>query len=395
MLVQSPYGARSSGEFDTPSVSSSSMKRSRADIATPRKPGTQEARAQQDMEFINTPARAPSSMKRHMRTGSPVSRTLVEPNSGLDIPDVVDAVIVDSSPPRFALAQSDDQQMEVSRIVTSDEEVFGSPVAIKVLSPQTKLTLEATAAVDAMQIVSFEPTLAAPVADIVEDTVIAEADTQMMAVDSAMAKADTQMMAVDPVEPSFSSLIVVETVSPEAIFQAALKASNSETASLTAVSVTPEPGVQAPVGRPQVVRARSERAELTTAKIFDDPELMNAASVPLPSTPSMDRKSVTPQKFDKKDPSDFFIPTDWLMDPGTVKRSGRQTDAPNTPLKQYSPTSNSDSLIPVTPANQKLLDSLEIQWVSPRQVPKFSQVDVDAIRAEYEDQIKRQNELRE
>ncbi|KAJ2408807.1 hypothetical protein J3F80_001815 [Coemansia sp. RSA 2526] len=398
MLVQSPYGARSSGEFDTLSVSSSSMKRSRADIATPRKPGTQEARAQQDMEFINTPARAPSSMKRHMRTGSPVSRTLVEPNSGLDIPDVVDAVIVDSSPPRFALAQSDDQQMEVSRIVTSDEEVFGSPVAIKVLSPQTKLTLEATAAVDAMQIVSFEPTLAAPVADIVEDTVIAEADTQMMAmmaVDSAMAKADTQMMAVDPVEPSFSSLIVVETVSPEAIFQAALKASNSETASLTAVSVTPEPGVQAPVGRPQVVRARSERAELTTAKIFDDPELMNAASVPLPSTPSMDRKSVTPQKFDKKDPSDFFIPTDWLMDPGTVKRSGRQTDAPNTPLKQYSPTSNSDSLIPVTPANQKLLDSLEIQWVSPRQVPKFSQVDVDAIRAEYEDQIKRQNELRE
>ncbi|KAJ2502804.1 hypothetical protein GGH96_000821 [Coemansia sp. RSA 1972] len=395
MLVQSPYCARSSGEFDTLSVSSSSMKRSRADIATPRKPGTQEARAQQEMEFINTPARAPSSMKRFMRTGSPVARALVETNGELDIPVVADAAIVDSSPPRFALAQSDDQQMEVSHIVTSDEEVFGSPAAIKALSPQTKLTLEATAAVDAMQIVNFEPTSAAPVAEIVEDTVIAEEDTQMMVVDSAMIEADTQMMAVDPVEPSFSSLIVVETISPEAVFQAALKANSSETASLTAVSVTPEPGVQAPVVRPQVVRARSERAELTTAKIFDDPELMNAASVPLPSTPSMDRQSVTPQKSVKKDPSDFYIPTDWLMDPGTVKRSGQPTDAPNTPLKQYSPASNSDSLIPVTPANQKLLDSLEIQWVSPRQVPKFSQADVDAIRAEYEDQIKRQNELRE
>ncbi|KAJ2561129.1 hypothetical protein GGH12_004235 [Coemansia sp. RSA 1822] len=381
MLVQSPYGARSSSEFDTLSVSSSSIKRSRADIATPRKPGTQEARAQQEMEFINTPARAPPSMKRFMRSGSPVARTFVEPNSELDIPVVADADIVDSSPPRFALAQSDGQQMEVSRIVTSDEEVFGSPRAIKVLSPQTKLTLEAVAAVETMQIASFEPTSAASVADIVEDSVIIEADTQMM--------------AVDPVEPPFNSLIVVETVSPEAVFQAALKASNSETASLTAVSVTPEPGVQAPVGRPQVVRARSERAELTTAKIFDDPELMTAASVPLPGTPSMDRQSVTPQKSDKKDPSDFYIPTDWLMDPGTAKRSGRQADAPNTPLKQYSPTSNSDSLIPVTPANQKLLDSLEIQWVSPRQVPKFSQADVDAIRAEYEDQIKRQNELRE
>ncbi|KAJ2862113.1 hypothetical protein GGI22_002280, partial [Coemansia erecta] len=94
--------------------------------------------------------------------------------------------------------------------------------------------------------------------------------------------------------------------------------------------------------------------------------------------------------------ADFMIPTDWLMDPSPSGR--RLMQHAESPLKRFSSSpngENANNLIPVTPANQKLLDSLEIQWMTPSRVPKFSDTEMDAVRAEYEEKMSRQNELRE
>ncbi|KAJ1882696.1 hypothetical protein LPJ57_000725, partial [Coemansia sp. RSA 486] len=50
-------------------------------------------------------------------------------------------------------------------------------------------------------------------------------------------------------------------------------------------------------------------------------------------------------------------------------------------------------LVSVTPVNQKLLDSLEIQWVSPRRVPKFSEVDMEEQKQSYEEKLSQRDEL--
>ncbi|KAJ2811931.1 hypothetical protein H4S07_001748 [Coemansia furcata] len=87
------------------------------------------------------------------------------------------------------------------------------------------------------------------------------------------------------------------------------------------------------------------------------------------------------------------------MSPGSGTRNdGSQPQSHTGPTEPSTPNHGNgkpDSLISVTPANQRLLDSLEIQWVSPRRVPKFSDVDMEAVRAEYEEKMGRQNELRE
>ncbi|KAJ2858792.1 hypothetical protein GGI22_003232, partial [Coemansia erecta] len=121
-----------------------SMKRSRADMATPRKPGTAESRAQEITEFIDTPARAPPAMKRLMRDGSPVSRraslelnspnglsslpleqesgrSLVSATQSLSVAQA-DAVV---SPPKFSLAMGE----------------FGSDMAVDEPEPQSLLVM--------------------------------------------------------------------------------------------------------------------------------------------------------------------------------------------------------------------------------------------------------------
>ncbi|KAJ2360966.1 hypothetical protein H4S01_005483, partial [Coemansia sp. RSA 2610] len=436
MLVQSPRV--DAGQF-AETRTSMSMKRTRADIATPQRPGTVEARTQQDMEFINTPARAPSAMKRQMRSGSPVSRTDAGNSpflAGPDNDDSADAAMADNAdamPPKFLLAGSHPDLSTAPSAPANDEAVFGSP---KPASPHTELKREAQAAeivsaVDAVEIISSGPihstdiamvgeptqpadTLAveesvhladttmvedpAQIADItmIEDVqpevVVADTEAAPAAPVECPAEVDMSMMVVDASE---TALVSVDQVSPETVMAAALKVAVPEVDPIPAAPTAS--GAQTPAGRPHFTMTRGERAELTTARIFDDPDLMQAASVPLPGTPSLRNQSVTPARTGSKhDDSEFYIPADWLMDPSTAKRNGRPTDAPDTPLKQYSsPSGNGQSLIPVTPANQKLLDSLEIQWVSPRQVPKFSQADVDAIRAEHADQTKRDGELRD
>ncbi|KAJ2488823.1 hypothetical protein IWW37_004487 [Coemansia sp. RSA 2050] len=164
---------------------------------------------------------------------------------------------------------------------------------------------------------------------------------------------------------------------------------------------TPTPAI--PVARlemPAMGHSKVERAELSTAKILSDPELLYAASIPLPSTPAL-ANQVTPAADQTEASADFFIPTSWLMNPSPGTRNDHTQPQPHTGTVDPSTPSlgstnaKSDSLIPVTPANQRLLDSLEIQWVSPRRVPKFSEVDMEDVRTEYEEKMRRQNELRE
>ncbi|KAJ2715685.1 hypothetical protein H4R19_001068, partial [Coemansia spiralis] len=143
LLMQSPYVAQDGfGQLST------STKRTRAEIATPRKPGTDEARAQLAMEYIATPARAPPAMKRPMRSGSPVSRrpvvsgtggllgsrSVLMDSNGLSLVERTKAALLssgrDTGVPRFSLLPTDMVDMAVDQPEpTSDEDVFGSPVA--------------------------------------------------------------------------------------------------------------------------------------------------------------------------------------------------------------------------------------------------------------------------
>ncbi|KAJ2770470.1 hypothetical protein IWQ57_002650 [Coemansia nantahalensis] len=435
MLVQSPY-IKQDG-FGQPAAST---KRSRAEIATPRKPGSDEARTQLAMEYIATPARAPPAMKRPMRSVSPTGwrpvggtdglfggRAGLLDSSGLSLVERTRAALLssgrDPAVPRFSLSPTDSidtVDMAVDQPEpTSDEAVFGSPsVTAPRAQPAVSPLSEAKLGVESLRLTSAQPdspprvsTMADSMSEDAHEATVSitgdlepEAPLGSPAVqpESPMAMADDEeqpaspeAMAVDDPEPEEPALetaaVVVDTVSPETVLEAALKAvepaaqPHAEAQPLAAISHARIAGVG--------------RAELTTARIFDDPDLMTAAAVPLPNTPSMGRQAATPLRTPGiKGSPDFYIPTDWLMNPGTSTRRAQQGGAADSPLKRYSsPPGGSDggSLIPVTPANQQLLDSLEIQWVSPQQVPKFSDADVSAIRADYEERMRRQNELRE
>ncbi|KAI7832905.1 hypothetical protein BX661DRAFT_178758 [Kickxella alabastrina] len=138
--------------------------------------------------------------------------------------------------------------------------------------------------------------------------------------------------------------------------------------------------------------------ELVSARILSDPELMYAASIPLPNTPAVAADQSTPKRAA---PGDFYIPADWLMNPNSETQQQRQQRAsrqPESPLQRFSAMPSADhphsgDLIPVTPANQKLLDSLEIQWVSPRLVAKFSEADMEAERLSFDEKLGQRDEL--
>ncbi|KAJ1726602.1 hypothetical protein LPJ61_005076, partial [Coemansia biformis] len=470
MLAQSPHVSQEGFGLPPPSV-----KRTRAEIATPKRPGTDEARAQLAMEYINTPDRAPSAMKRPMRSGSPLGRRTADGDDMLASSSISrdDGNMLGRSPlslvertkeallhassapvPRFPLALSDiagcadmmvdhpapgsDEAVFGSPTAAdSDEAIFGSPAAARSIRQSVSPLSEAKMGVASLAITGARPRF--PSAEntmgdaMLEDECEAMARTDdgddgdddeataactpsvdqpghaaAMAIDSDPEPAEA--MAIDTVSHELAEnsetgrspatvAVVVDSVSPESILEAALKAVGPGVASPTGHdAAAPRAAVvMAPTTLPHVRMAGAARAELTTARIFDDPDLMNAAAVPLPATPSMGRHATTPlTKQGTNGSPDFYIPADWLMNPGTSSRGRQQHGAADSPLKRFSsPSREGDSLIPVTPANQKLLDSLEIQWVSPQQVPKFSEADVNAIRAEYEERMRRQNELRE
>ncbi|KAJ2156275.1 hypothetical protein GGF46_005297 [Coemansia sp. RSA 552] len=391
MLVQSPRIDQAAVEM---------RKRTRADIATPRKPGSSEARAQIEAEFINTPDRAPPAMKRLMRSASPLA-------TSDDTEPIQEATHYSSPlpPPKFDLIDSRPSLEKTP--ITRDQDIFGSspvgsgPAVIETLGsvedadssmavdPRPEVVFEdsdiefTTARADAMAIVSGDGT---PVPKTVLPVI------ERVAPETVMAAALAATAPSATTELSAATALSETTVPAAAI---ALSAGTSLPATPTAGSTTP----QQPEANTQIsVGHKGKPAELTMARVLEDPELMQAAAVPLPGTPSMGAQEAVTPAGQRKDPADFNIPTDWLMDLGSGGRGGQQAGgAADSPLRKYSsPAGDGDgSLIPVTPANQKLLDSLEIQWVSPRQVPKFSEAEVEAIRAEYEEQMQRQNELRD
>ncbi|KAJ2621242.1 hypothetical protein GGI25_003434 [Coemansia spiralis] len=461
MLAQSPLLTKSEDAFERPM---GSMKRTRADIATPRKPGSDEARMQEEMSFINTPARAPPAMKRLMRNGSPVSRrTSLEPDSSSDLYSLppehdsggslisatqsLSVALPDSatSPPKFDLANiadssnivadSSDKQpptyhidvddpfvddtMAMSPDVTVSETlqeqqeqkepgqlpeqtifkgqqqeqklIEGTPfkqlpaTAPKPESPESMETDSCVPAKDtqeaAVEVTDGCHTITDTDEKLIDDAIPAESDSEIeFATESMHLRSPfSATLAVDSKADAASSEVEMEDVQAENIkddvFADNLASPRKEIISLPST--------------------RLEQPELTTAKILSDPELMYAAAIPLPSTPALNSQTKTPIRSAKqKDSADFYIPTDWLMD---MSPSGQHTQDNESSLKHFSSPNaeNDENLIPVTPANQKLLDSLEIQWMTPRRVPKFSEADMEEVRAEYEEKMKRQNELRE
>ncbi|KAJ2344724.1 hypothetical protein GGH91_002768 [Coemansia sp. RSA 2671] len=443
MLAQTPRVGHSAGSPDEQRAAVFA-KRTIAEVATPRKPGSVEARVQEESAYINSPARAPPSTKRLMRSESPlgfkISLGHEEPP-----PDMLGEVVVDYdstllpqssgailfSPPKFPLVTEcrdhskevegggDDDDMLAEQL-DEDMTVHASAFGVSVVEAG-ELESEAMDAEDA---VVSAPTVDEPVDDgaavaAAEDGLGAESDSDIefttahtrtesgsdteRCLSDAHVKAseddgakdiDSHAKHIDaditpPIQPTLLSLDEVFPALDDTCDDDMLGAS------------TPAPVI--PVARlemPAIDHSKVERAELSTAKILSDPELLYAASIPLPSTPAL-ANQVTPAADQAEDSADFFIPTSWLMNPSPgTRKDGSQPQShtgaadPSTP-NRGSANAKSDSLISVTPANQRLLDSLEIQWVSPRRVPKFSEVDMEDVRTEYEDKMRRQNELRE
>ncbi|KAJ1738536.1 hypothetical protein LPJ68_005469 [Coemansia sp. RSA 1086] len=389
MLVQSPCLSKQPQELE-PQPPLSSMKRTRADIATPKKPGTMEAQRQQEMEYIATPARAPSAMKRMMRSESPDARITDNGGSLRLAAQPPLSSKRNQSPPKFLLGQNDSSRQLKSPIMDDDDGLFGSPQALKSKNvdnekhvqadTQSEMVIETDDDVIKVDENSNEQTMVVTEDSDIEFTIKAETDTLSSMV------IDTESPAI----PEYDMLVV--KVTPEAIAEAALAPGTMDADVASAAKVEEqEPRTPAAIAkRFPAATDRSERAELTTAKIFDDPELMHAAAVPLPGTPSLNNQSVVTPCRESKD-SDFSIPTNWLMDLNTVKRGGQQAQ-PDSPTQKFEEENN---LIPVTPASQKLMDSLEIQWVSPSKVAKYSQEYVDQLKAEYEAKLQNQKELSE
>ncbi|KAJ1798190.1 hypothetical protein LPJ59_002661 [Coemansia sp. RSA 2399] len=466
-----------------------SMKRSRADMATPRKPGTVESRVQESMEFINTPARAPPAMKRLMRDGSPVSRraslehnspnglfslppeqesggSLVSATQSLSVAQA-DAVV---SPPKFSLAMGEfgsdmavdgPESQSLLVMATSDNgtddpfstsgrsisQAPASPDSSWLKTPQGQSQGSETTAVKDEIVAStlFEKAGTDPMAESPcgkEDAEPKAESPEAMEMDNYSLSGhedSAQTTAASVAAANFAAAVAEATndggatiIGAERNAMSSVTESDSEIkVETTDLNVSSKPDLpthpdvdtlEESVLFPEVdmtdvsedTRAdetilvesqgptvasseRPEQPELTTAKILADPELMYAAAIPLPGTPGSGNQMKTPIKSaNPKYAADFMIPTDWLMDPSPSGRRLKQYA--ESPLKRFSSSpngENAENLIPVTPANQKLLDSLEIQWMTPSRVPKFSDTEMDAVRAEYEEKMSRQNELRE
>ncbi|KAJ2742489.1 hypothetical protein GGI20_004445 [Coemansia sp. BCRC 34301] len=445
MLAHTPYLSHSVG---TPENERSSVfgKRTIANMATPRKPGSAEARKQQEAAYINTPARAPHSTKRQMRSESPLGfkislghdeqAQLILDDSVADCDDQLLAQRTSSffSPPRFALPvestgsagkgaiDDDDMLAECMDEIGSEPATLDETEALCVstgeLESEAKDAKEAAAGVPVTSELPVDDFIAACYA--AEGEVDAESDSDIEFTtantrtegDGISERSVTDVTAHPEEKTGTESeemdcSVEAPAAVPTSVSQSIMSELDSAFPALDDTRDADPPEMStAPVARfeiPVVDHSKVERTALSTAKILSDPELLYAASIPLPSTPALANQS-TPsanQDLDGADSADFYIPTSWLMNPSTATRNDRRQPQEHVGMTDPSSPSlgsadaQSSSLIPVTPVNQRLLDSLEIQWVSPRRVPKFSEVDMDAVHADYEDKMKRQNELRE
>ncbi|KAJ2118243.1 hypothetical protein IW146_000094 [Coemansia sp. RSA 922] len=470
MLAQTPLVRHSGGSPEDEPLSVFA-KRTIDDIATPRKPGSAEARAQVETAYIDSPARGPPSTKRQNRSESPLGFkiSLGHEDQAPDMLGEVSADYDDSllaqsscnllfSPPRFALAPEssgcaeecqaaassgsaeesleapgggdDDMLVEYADEHTTVDAAVGLAVSVDVGELESEAmdaedaVVSAPAACESTDDVAIVAANSTGEGELGVGELVAESDSDIeftTAHTRTETDSDTEFCFSDthaksnedcsagPEEMDCSAKQLEDESIPT--MQPTLSALDDAFPALDDTCdddmlgpLTPVPAVTvARLEMPAMDNSKVERAELTTAKILSDPELLYAASIPLPGTPALANQS-TPaadRAGDSEDSADFYIPTSWLMNPSTGPRNDRSQPQSHTgtadhPSPSLEPTSaQADSLIPVTPANQRLLDSLEIQWVSPRRVPKFSDVDMEAVRTEYEEKMRRQNELRE
>ncbi|KAJ2055844.1 hypothetical protein GGI17_006488, partial [Coemansia sp. S146] len=434
-------------------------KRTIADIATPRKPGSAEARVQEETAYVNSPARAPPSTKRLNRSESPLGFKISLGHED-QVPDMLGEVAADYddsllaqsscnllfSPPRFALATESGGSAEESRVVASSgdggmlveyadehttvDAAMGLDVGVDVSELESEAmdaddaAVSVPTALEYTDDVAIVATVGTDVGELVEGELGAESDSDIeftTAHTRTEADSDTEFCFSDTnVKPNEDSSASAEEMDCNAkqLEDEPIPATEPMLSALDAAfpalddtcdddmlgPSTPVPAITvARLEMPAMDHSKVERAELTTAKILSDPELLYAASIPLPGTPALANQStpVANQVADSEDSADFYIPTSWLMNPSTGPRNDRSQPQSHTGTIDHpspslgSTSAEANNLISVTPANQRLLDSLEIQWVSPRRVPKFSDIDMEAVRTEYEEKMRRQNELRE
>ncbi|KAJ1723219.1 hypothetical protein LPJ53_002431 [Coemansia erecta] len=490
-------GSHSRETFET--TGGGGMKRSRADIATPQKAGTMEAARQERMEFINTPARAPSATKRIM-VGRSESPTRLDESAQMMrlVETETETLSIHSvdSPPAFKFALGGEPLPRWKEMQGS----LGSGAAAAAATAASMdwddgdgagaRTVVLDAAADEPEDCFFEADngLLSSAADdtVVINSVYSARDNSVgnragivtpagFGVEDKQARNETTTTTTQT-QTQTSSAPVGDSDDNDSEFEFNIaqpqnsktpQSATSTTNASASKSLSPQPVPQHSTSRtmsPVVTQAAEPaftqlpgrslassaihgnddqdidmmatdsptrdarentehsasartpvryeggstmdllsagpiartKPELPSAKILADPALVNAACVPLPGTPSMDVNQVTPQKSPGKKAAnepDIFIPTDWLMSPERKNTSGGSAMA--TPLKRVSsPGTGADgNLVSVTPVNQRLLDSLEIQWVSPRRVPKFSEVDMDEVKSGYEDQLTKRDQL--
>ncbi|KAJ1674922.1 hypothetical protein EV182_002295, partial [Spiromyces aspiralis] len=143
--------------------------------------------------------------------------------------------------------------------------------------------------------------------------------------------------------------------------------------------------------------------EKSSDDVFD-PDVLYAASIPLPVTPP-NKASVAPPQ----EPADFYIPTNWLMNPNTVAQASRKLAAQQSVISPLQgKQGGGDALIPMTPAvhhqrsgsveqpaQASLLDTLKNEWVPPHKLPKYSQEEFDKLRKECDSKLKEKDDAKE
>ncbi|KAJ1941908.1 hypothetical protein FBU59_003363 [Linderina macrospora] len=223
-----------------------SVKRTRADIATPMRPGSDEARRQEEMEYIETPARAPPAMKRFLRSESPTRASPRQPLSMVfsqeDASDPISESLCrdDTPPPKLEFGEEAESVVEVTQRVDSMQ------VAAQEVARQNAEEMQG----------SYE-TVDAKLVGIAGSSVVR----------ATLERSAESALELEPVEDHDSHM---EEDVPEHVDGA----SESNYA-------TPAEGVRLSDSENDHIA----RAETATAKILSDPELMTAAAMPLPDTP--------------------------------------------------------------------------------------------------------------
>ncbi|KAJ1919989.1 hypothetical protein H4219_001650 [Mycoemilia scoparia] len=403
--------------------SSGPSKRGIEDIMTPKRPGTIDAIRRETAAYIDTPARAPSAPKKTLlsveteNNGDSKTSTSEEDNLSMKS---ASSMLVDEDEGSYESGASklkDATQPEEDPFTIQNSDSPSKPLPqspAQTMSPETEQQPRNTE-----DQVCVLPAAEAPASPKVEN-------------------ASPERMLTSP-----KSLDISQNLT---------KGSDDDD---DAMMTSPAPSPKAEVTPAQVEEKKAEAGENAKSGSNDlptpsspgfDPDVIYAASIPLPETPPN-----KPNLAQSAIPSDFYIPTNWLMNPNTVAQKPR-TQASS--LIESSPLSDKRSpphergigasatspgkiggavtatsqLIPMTPApphmlqNQptsssqdvvaastgavavpsgtqnssgNLLDTLKNEWIPPHKLPKYSEEELSKIRGEYEEKLTEKDDAKE